>query len=115
MMGPDYTHWHGTYEIARNFYSEFIPELRELVERGMHSEDSELIAAAEALDAKIDEVLNSDDHKWFLARWTQAKRRLASGQRRSSRTATRTEEREQIERSITVDSDRRVLHGTPTH
>ncbi len=68
MMAPDYTHWHGTYEIARNFYSEFIPELRELAERGMHSEDSELIAAGEALDAKIDEVLNSDDHKWFLGK-----------------------------------------------
>ena len=27
MMGPDYTHWHGTYEVAKHFYSEFIPAL----------------------------------------------------------------------------------------
>jgi hydroxylamine dehydrogenase len=26
MMGPDYTHWHGTYEAARNFYCEFVLE-----------------------------------------------------------------------------------------
>ena len=31
MMGPDYTHWHGTYEIARNFYMELIPEPRRKV------------------------------------------------------------------------------------
>ena len=34
MQGPDYTHWHGTYEIAKHFYTEFIPELQELVEKG---------------------------------------------------------------------------------
>ncbi len=68
MMAPDYTHWHGTYEIARNFYSEFIPELRELAEHGMHSEDAQLVAAGNALNDKIDEVLNSDDHKWFLGK-----------------------------------------------
>ncbi len=27
MMGPDYTDWHGTYELAKNFYSEMVPEL----------------------------------------------------------------------------------------
>ena len=32
MMGPDYTHWHGTYEVAKHFYSEYIPELQELVD-----------------------------------------------------------------------------------
>lgn len=68
MMAPDYTHWHGTYEIARNWYSEFIPELRELVEHGKHSGDPELQKAAIALENKIDEVLNSDDHKWFLGK-----------------------------------------------
>ena len=68
MMAPDYTHWHGTYEIARNWYSEFIPELRELVENGLHSGDQDLVDAAKALDAKIEEVLNSDDHKWFLGK-----------------------------------------------
>ena len=66
MMGPDYTHWHGTYEIAKNFYSEYIPELEELVEKGMHSGDESMVAAAEALQAKLDEVLSSKNHRWFL-------------------------------------------------
>ena len=26
MMGPDYTQWHGFYEVAKNFYNEFLPE-----------------------------------------------------------------------------------------
>ncbi len=68
MMAPDYTHWHGTYEIARNWYSEFVPELRELIEDGLHSGDKELVDAAHALEAKLEEVLNSDDHKWFLGK-----------------------------------------------
>ena len=33
MMGPDYTHWHGTYEVAKHFYSKYIPELQELAEK----------------------------------------------------------------------------------
>ena len=66
MMGPDYTHWHGTYEIARNFYSEYIPELEELAEKNLHSEDETRVTAAKALQAKIHEVLSTDDHKWFI-------------------------------------------------
>jgi hydroxylamine dehydrogenase len=30
MMGPDYTQWHGFYEVAKNFYFDFIPEAEEL-------------------------------------------------------------------------------------
>ena len=66
MMGPDYTHWHGTYEIAKHFYSEYIPELEELVEEGLESEDADRVAAAKALGEKIEEVLATDDHKWFI-------------------------------------------------
>ena len=66
MMGPDYTHWHGTYDLAKNFYTEYIPELEELVEDNLHSEDAEKVTAAKALQAKIEEVLKTDDHKWFI-------------------------------------------------
>jgi len=66
MQGPDYTHWHGTYELARNFYTHMLPELEELYEEGIHSEDAERVAAAENLRKVIDEVLNDDNHKWFL-------------------------------------------------
>ena len=66
MMGPDYTHWHGTYDLAKHFYTEYIPELEELAEHSMQSEDPERVAGGKALVAKIEEVLTSDDHKWFL-------------------------------------------------
>ena len=46
MMGPDYTQWHGFYEVAKNFYNEFLPE-------------------AEAVEPGITQkVLSSDFHKW---------------------------------------------------
>jgi hypothetical protein len=66
MMGPDYTHWHGTYDLAKHFYSEYIPELEELAHDNLESADPDRIKAAKALKAKIDEVLSTDDHKWFL-------------------------------------------------
>ncbi|MBI4879177.1 MAG: hydroxylamine oxidoreductase [Planctomycetes bacterium] len=66
MMAPDYTHWHGTYELARNFYAKFIPELEELVERGLASGEPARCAAAEALRAKLDGVLDSRDHQWAV-------------------------------------------------
>ena len=31
MMGPDYTWWHGIYEVAKHTYFEWIPELKEVV------------------------------------------------------------------------------------
>lgn len=66
MMGPDYTHWHGTYEVAKHFYSEFIPELEDLAQRNLDSADPARVSAAQALKSKLDEVLNSANHKWFL-------------------------------------------------
>jgi hypothetical protein len=81
MMGPDYTHWHGTYEIAKHFYSEFIPELEELIEKGRASGEPEKEMAAEALAAKLDEVLQHDDHKWFIGKMSpeeaEARKRAA--------------------------------------
>ncbi|MCC6738822.1 MAG: hydroxylamine oxidoreductase [Planctomycetia bacterium] len=66
MMGPDYTHWHGTYEVAKKFYSEYVPELEELVEKHHDSRDEAKKKAAAALKAKLDEVLASADHRWYI-------------------------------------------------
>jgi len=63
MQGPDYTHWHGTYDLAKHFYTKMVPELEHLIEQGMAGG---LEAEAQALAVKLDEVLNSDDHKWYL-------------------------------------------------
>jgi len=65
MMGPDYTQWHGMYEVAHRFYMEFVPQLKEAIE---HNRTGANAAGARRLQAKLDEVLNSDHHKWFLGK-----------------------------------------------
>jgi formate-dependent nitrite reductase cytochrome c552 subunit len=46
MMGPDYTQWHGFYEVAKTFYMEFIPEAEKL------------------MPGVTADVMKSDYHKW---------------------------------------------------
>jgi hypothetical protein len=72
MMGPDYTHWHGTYEIAKHFYVKLIPALEKLVAENIVSKDTKRVEAAKALDATIQEVLNSPDHQWYLGKENEA-------------------------------------------
>jgi len=74
MFGPDYTHWHGTYEVAKTFYSHYIPELEELIEKGLASKDEAKVAAAKALQAKLHEVLESKDHRWYLDKMDPAEK-----------------------------------------
>lgn len=82
MMGPDYTHWHGTYEVAKNFYTEFVPELEELIVHGLASGDASEMKEAKALQAKLHEVLNSENHRWFIGKMdpTEAARRKEAAQ-----------------------------------
>lgn len=47
MLGPDFTQWHGFYEVAKHFYTEFLPECEEIQE-GISSE-----------------ILDSDYHNWI--------------------------------------------------
>ncbi|MCB0403643.1 MAG: hypothetical protein KDD51_02585 [Bdellovibrionales bacterium] len=68
MMAPDYTHWHGTYEIAQHFYVKFLPELQHLVEKHEKHADAAKVTAADALKKEIDRVLNSPEHRWFLGK-----------------------------------------------
>ncbi len=66
MMGPDYTHWHGTYEVAKHFYAKFVPELEEVIEKGRSSGDEAKVKAAEVLSKKLEEMLNSPSHQWYI-------------------------------------------------
>jgi hypothetical protein len=57
MMGPDYTWWHGIYDVIHNFYFEFIPAAKEFNDRDVN--------------AAIDKLLKKDPmHKWFLTKST---------------------------------------------
>ncbi|MCR4316822.1 MAG: hypothetical protein NUW37_10780 [Planctomycetes bacterium] len=69
MMGPDYTQWHGFYEVAKNFYTEFLP----LAEEVAHDRDSASgvnPASAESatmrLRTKVDSVVgrHPEYHSW---------------------------------------------------
>jgi len=80
MMAPDYTHWHGLYEVAKHWYSKFIPELREIVEKNLASEDPAKVAAAGKLRAALDELLARPEHAWYtgnLSAEEKEKRRKA--------------------------------------
>jgi hypothetical protein len=74
MMGPDYTHWHGTYEVAKHFYAKMVPELEELVAAGAASGDAAKVSAAQDLHAKLQEVLTSENHRWYLDLMTPEER-----------------------------------------
>jgi hypothetical protein len=65
MMAPDYTHWHGLYEVAKHFYVKFIPELREIVVVNLESGDAGKVEGAQALDAEIAALLAKPEHAWF--------------------------------------------------
>ncbi|MFN7924823.1 MAG: multiheme c-type cytochrome [Bryobacteraceae bacterium] len=74
MMGPDYTQWHGNYEVAHRFYMEFVPQLREVIKRGAESGDAAKVAAAKKVEAELEQVLNSDLHRWYVGKMTPAER-----------------------------------------
>ncbi len=65
MMAPDYTHWHGLYEVGKHWYSKFIPELREIVEKNRNSSDQGLAAGAVKLEKAIAELLARPEHSWY--------------------------------------------------
>jgi len=83
MMGPDYTHWHGTYEVAKRFYSEFVPALQDIIARNLQSADATKAKQAQALQAKLDAVLDSPDHRWFLGRMDPAEARRREAERKA--------------------------------
>jgi hypothetical protein len=62
MMAPDYTHWHGMYEVAERFYMELIPQAREMAAHAAEVGES---TAAAAINEVIDEVLSRPEHIWF--------------------------------------------------
>ena len=74
MMGPDYTQWHGNFEVAQRFYTEFVPELREVIKKGLESRDAAKVQAAQKVQVELDQVLKSDSHRWFVGGLTDEER-----------------------------------------
>jgi hypothetical protein len=65
MMAPDYTWWHGFYDVLHNFYFKFIPAAREY-------DDAEV-------QALIDEVMSSPMHQWINRPTADLKADINSG------------------------------------
>jgi len=65
MQAPDYVQWEGMFEVAHRFYMEMVPELKELIEKAEKAGNHE---GAKAVKNLLDEVLNSEHHKWFLGK-----------------------------------------------
>ena len=58
-----------------------VPELEHLMEKGRASGDPDKVKAADALQARLDEVLNGKDHQWYLGKMGEkekAKRKKAA-------------------------------------
>ena len=67
MMGPDYTWWHGFYEVAQHFYFKFLPQARSF-------DDPEV-------DAMVARLLQEDPmHRWVHEQTDDLKRRIRSGE-----------------------------------
>lgn len=62
MMAPDYTHWHGMFEVGERFYMGLIPQAREIAEEARADGRGE---AAARVDALIDAILARPEHVWF--------------------------------------------------
>ncbi|MEE8526264.1 MAG: multiheme c-type cytochrome [Thermoanaerobaculia bacterium] len=62
MMAPDYTHWHGMYEVAERFYMKLIPQAEEIVD---HAAGDGRRTQALAVQAVIDDILARPEHAWF--------------------------------------------------
>ena len=66
MGGADTTHSRGTYELGKHFYTKFLPRIEELIAQGLASPDAAQVESAKALEAKYDEILATEDHRWYL-------------------------------------------------
>ena len=71
MMGPDYTQWHGMFEVADRFYMEFVRDVREIIaEAESHGKGAE----ARVVQSALDEILARDEHRWFTGKMPRAER-----------------------------------------
>ena len=70
MMGPDYTHWHGTYDLAKHWYGKYVPELKELIEEAKHGDSAAKTAGVE-LQKLLTEITNSPNHQWSIGKEDQ--------------------------------------------
>ena len=80
MQAPDYVQWHGMYEVAHRFYMEMVPNIRELIEKAEKDGNHE---GAKKVQALLDEVLSSPDHRWFIGKMSEKEKAKRKAQQES--------------------------------
>jgi len=58
MLGPDFTQWHGFYEVAKHFYTKFLPECEE-IQKGVTKQ-----------------ILESDYHNWIKGMTEEQRKKI---------------------------------------
>jgi ribosomal protein L31 len=71
MFAPDYTQWHGMFDVAEIFYTEFIPEVRSILQ---HAKESGKARAAADTEKILQEILDSPDHAWFTGKMSESEK-----------------------------------------
>ena len=64
MSAPDYTHWHGMYEISRHFYNKFLPKVLKLAKEA---------GAEDKYKKLISKIIDRPEHEWFKTGGNPAK------------------------------------------
>jgi len=65
MLAPDYVHWEGMFEVAHRFYFEMVPQIKDLIKKALENDNKK---GANKVQVKLDEILNSEMHRWFLGK-----------------------------------------------
>ena len=58
MMGPDYTHWHGMYEVSKHYYTKFLPEV-------IQAAATKGPAMKEKYQQAVARILTQEEHIWL--------------------------------------------------
>ncbi len=66
MQAPDYVQWHGMYEVAHRFYMEWIPNIKEIIEKAEKAGKHE--QAKKIKDFLDNEIMTLDGHAWFVGK-----------------------------------------------
>jgi hydroxylamine dehydrogenase len=64
MFAPDYTQWHGFFEVAERFYMEFIPQVEEIISANLGKDEIKSKAASDVKDI-LEKTLRQPNHLWF--------------------------------------------------
>lgn len=68
MQSPGYTYWYGTYVLARNWNTKFIPQIKEVIKKGSCCDNKNAKKYAKMLQVELIKVLNSKNHKWSIGK-----------------------------------------------